>query len=80
MASLLWYVGRMAKWYTVLGTSDTMCIGRASIRGQILVNLVAGPVGSPLEEGAATQNNSRGLCGGTSSERYIMISSDLLKR
>ena len=70
----------MAKWYTVLGTSDTMCIGRASIRGQILVNLVAGSAGSPLEEGAATRSNSSGLRVETSSGRCILIPSDLLER
>ena len=34
----------------------------------------------PLEEGAATRSDSRGLCNEASSGRYILISSDLLKR
>ena len=80
MASLLYYTGRIAKWCIVLGASDTMCMVRAPIRGQILANLVAGPAGPPLEEGAAAQNDSSGLRGETSSGRYILISSDLLER
>ena len=35
---------------------------------------------TPLEEGAATQSDSRGLRGEASSRRYILISSNLLKR
>ena len=80
MASLLYYMGRIAKWCTVLGASDTMCMPCTPVKGQILANLVAGPVGPPLEEGAATRNDSRGLRGKASSGRYILISSDLLKR
>ena len=80
MASLLYYTGRIAKWCTVLGASDTICIAHTPVRGQILANLVAGPAGPPLEEGAAAQSNSRGLRGEASSGRYILISSDLLKR
>ena len=80
MASLLYYMGRIAKWCTVLGASDTMCVPHTPIRGQILANLMAGPAAPPLEEGAATQSDSRGLCGETSSGRYILISYNLLKR
>ena len=80
VASLLWYTGRIAKWCIVLGTSDTTCMACAPIRGQILTNLVADLVGPPLEEGAATRSNSRGLRGETSSGRYILIPSDLLER
>ena len=80
MASLLYYTGRIAKWCIVLGASDTMCMARAPIRGQILANLVVGPAGPPLEEGAAAQSNSRGLRGETSFGMYILISSDLLER
>ena len=57
-----------------------MCVPRTPVRGQILVNLVVGPAGPPLEEGVAMQNDSRGLRGETSSGRYILISSDLLKQ
>ena len=78
MASLLYYTGRIAKWCTVLGAFDTMCVPYTPIRGYILMNLMVGPVGP--EEGAATWSDSRGLRGETSSGRYILISSDLLKR
>ena len=80
MASLLHYTGRIARWCIVLGVFDTICMPYTPVRGQILANLVAGPARPPLEEGAAMRSNSRGLCGETSSGRYILISSDLLKR
>ena len=80
VASLLYYTGRIAKWCIVLGASNTMCMARAPIMGQILANLVAGPAGPPLEEGAAAQNDSSGLRSETSFGRYILISYDLLKR
>ena len=80
VASLLYYMGRIARWFTTLWASDIMCIARAPIKGQILANLVASPTGPPLEEGAATQSDSRGLRDEASSGRYILISYDLLKR
>ena len=80
MASLLYYTGRIAKWCTVLGASDIMCMPHTLVRGQILANLVVGSTGPPLEEGVATRSDSRGLRGEASSGRYILISSDLLKR
>ena len=52
VASWLYYTGRIAKWCTVLGAFDLMCMARAPIRGQIPANLVADPVGPLLEEGA----------------------------
>ena len=80
MASLLYYMGRIDKWCTVLRASNTMCMARAPIKGQILTNLVAGLAGPPLEEGIAARSDSRGLRGETSSGRYILISSDLLEQ
>ena len=79
MASLLYYTGRIVKWCTVLGASNTMCVPYTPVRGQIFANLVAGPIGPPLKEGVATRSDSRGLRNETSSKRYILISSDLLK-
>ena len=80
VTSLLYYTGRIAKWCTVLETSDTIYMPRTPVKGQILANLVASPVGPPLEEGAATRSDSRGLRGEASFGKYILISSDLLKR
>ena len=80
MANLLYYTGRIAKWCIVLGASDIMRMSRTPVRGQILANLVAGSTGPPLEEGATTRSDSRGLRGEASSGRYILISSDLLER
>ena len=61
VTSLLYYTGRIAKWCTVLGASGTICVPRTSVRDQILANLVAGPAGPPLEEGAATRSDSGGV-------------------
>ena len=80
VASLLYYTGRIAKWCTVLGASNIMRMPRTPVKGQILANLVAGSDGPPLEEGAATRSDSRGLRGEASSGGYILISSDLLKQ
>ena len=77
---LLYYTGRIAKWCTILGASDTMHMARAPIRGQILAKLVAGPAGPPLEEGVATQGDSRRLRGETSSRTYTLTPSDLLEQ
>ena len=79
VANLLYYTGRIAKWCRVLGASDIMRMSRTPVRGQILANLVAGSTEPPLEEGATTRSDSRGLRGEASSGRYILIFSDLLK-
>ena len=80
VTSLLYYTGRIAKWCTVLGASDIMCMPSTPVRGQILTNLVAEFAGPPLEEGASTWSDSRGLRGEANSGRYILISSNLLKQ
>ena len=80
VASLLYYTKRIARWCIFLGAFDTMCMARAPIKGQILVNLMAGLAGPPLKEGAAVRSDLRGLRGETSSRRYTLISSDLLER
>ena len=79
VASLLYYVGRIAKWYPVLGASNTMCVPCTPVRSQILANLVVKSTGPLLEEGASTQSDSRWLYGKASSGRYILISFDLLE-
>ena len=80
MANLLYYTGRIAKWCIVLRASDTMCMSCTPVRGQIIANLVVGLAGPPLEEEATTRSDSWGLHSEASSGRYILISSDLLKR
>ena len=80
VASLLYYTGKIAKWCTVLGASDIMCLPHTLVKGQILANLVAKSAGPPLEEEAAIRSDSRRLRSEASSGRYILIYSDLLKR
>ena len=80
VASLLYYTGKIVKWCTVLGASDIICMPCVLVRGQILANLVAEFAGPLLEEEATTRSDSGGLRGEASSGRYILISSDLLKR
>ena len=64
------YTGRIAKWGTVLGASDIKYMSRTSVKGQVLANLVAEFAEPPLEEVAATQSDSRGLCDGASSGNH----------
>ena len=80
MASLLYYTGRIVKWCTVLGAFNTMCVPHTPVRGQIFANLVAGPAGRPLEEGATMRSDSRRLRNETNSGMYILIPYDLLER
>ena len=80
VASLLYYTGKIVKWCTVLGASDIICMPYTPVRGQILGNLVDESAKPPLEEGAATRSDSRGLRDEASFGRYILISSNLLKR
>ena len=44
LKSVLWsvdYIGRIAKWGTILGAFDIKYIPRTSVKGQVLVDLVA---------------------------------------
>ena len=53
LRSLLWsadYTRRIAKWGTILGAFDIKYIPRTSIKGQVLMDLVAEFAESPLEE------------------------------
>ena len=48
------YTGRVAKWGTILGAFDIMYMPRTSVKGQVLVDLVAEftkpPTGAEVEE------------------------------
>ena len=50
------------------------------IRGQTPASLVAGPARPQLRERGAARSDSRGLRSGTSSGRYVWISSDALEQ
>ena len=56
-----------------------MCMARAPISSQILANLVAGPIGPPLEDRAAMRSDSRRLRIETSSEKCILTPFDPLE-
>ena len=47
---------RIAKWGTILVASDIKYMPRTSIKGQVLVDLVAEFTESPVEEGAEKQD------------------------
>ena len=49
-------MGRIAKWGTVLGAFDIKYMPRTSVKGQVLVDLVAEFAEPPLEGVAVTQN------------------------
>ena len=50
------YTKRIAKWGTILGVFDIKYMPRTSVKGQVLVDLVAEFVESPLEERMEEQN------------------------
>ena len=50
------YIGRIAKWGTILGAFDIKYMPHTSIKGQVLVNLVAEFGKAPLEERVQKQN------------------------
>ena len=50
------YIGRIAKWGTILGAFDIKYMPRTSVKGQVLVDLVAEFAEPSLEEEAETQD------------------------
>ena len=50
------YTGRITKWGTNLGTFDIKYMSRTSVKGQVIADLVAEFVESPLEEEGDKQN------------------------
>ena len=44
------YIGRIAKWGTILGAFDIKYMPRTFVKGQVLADLMAGFAESPLEE------------------------------
>ena len=44
------YTGRIAKWGIILGAFDIKYMPRTSVKGQVLVDLVAELIETPLEE------------------------------
>ena len=59
LKSLLWstdYIGRIAKWGTILLVFDIKYMSHTSVNGQVLANLMAEFFKSPLEEKLEKQN------------------------
>ena len=80
VASLLYHRGRTARRFTAQWASGTICVALAHTRGQTPANLVAGPFGPWLGKAVAARSTSRGLRGGTSSGRLVLVPSDPLER
>ena len=80
VAYLLYHRGRTAKRFTAQWAPSTMCVALALSRGQTPANLVAGPFGPQLRKAAAARSTSKGLHGGTSSGRLVLVPFDLLER
>ena len=57
------YVGRVAKWGTILGAFDIKYMPRTSIRGQVLMDLVAEFTEPPVEELKPSENIDKKLLG-----------------
>ena len=57
------YIGRVAKWGTILGAFDIKYMPRTSIKGQVLANLVAEFTEPPIEELESAENMDEKLVG-----------------
>ena len=72
------YTGRVAKWGTILGAFDIKYMSRTSIKGQVLVDLVAEFTKPLIEELKSVENMDEKLVGTTSQyglpawELYLM--------
>ena len=80
VASLLGHKRRTTRRFIAQRASGTMCVALALIKGQTPANLEAGPFGPRLRKATATRDTSRGLHGGTSSGRLVLVPSDPLER
>ena len=60
------YTGRIAKWGTILGAFDIKYIPCISVKGQVLADLMAEFVETPLEERVEKQNMDGNLVGAIS--------------
>ena len=80
VASLLYHRGRTARRFIAQRAFGTICVTLALVRGQTPANLMAGPFGPRLRKAVAVRSTSKGLRGGTSSERSILVPSDPLER
>ena len=63
------YIGRVAKWGTILGTFDIKYMPRTSIKGQVLADLVAEFTKPPIEELESAGNMDEKLVGTISQYR-----------
>ena len=80
MASLLYLKGRTVRWFTAPRASGTMCVALAPTKGQTPANLEAGPFRPRLRKATAARGTSRGLHGGTSFGRLVLVPSDPLEQ
>ena len=80
VASLLCHKRKTARQLTAQRASGTMCVAFAPTRGQTPVNLMIGPFGPRLRKAMAARSTSRGLRGGTSFGRLVLVPSDPLEQ
>ena len=65
------YIGRVAKWGTILGTFDIKYMPCTSIKGQVLADLVAEFTKPPIEELESAGNMDEKLVGTISQYRLL---------
>ena len=80
VAGLLYHKGRTARRFTAQRASGTMCVALTPTKGQTPANLMASPFGPQLRKAAAARSTSKGLRGGTSSRRLVLMPSDPLEQ
>ena len=80
VANLLGHKRRTARRFPAQRAPGTMCVALAPTRGQTPANLEADPFGPRLRMAATARSTSRGLRGGTSFERLVLVPSDPLEQ
>ena len=80
VASLLCHKRRIARQFIAQWASGIMCVVLAPTKGQTPSNLEVGPFGPRFRKAAATRGTSRGLRGGTSFGRLVVVPFDPLEQ
>ena len=80
VANLLGHKRRTARRFPDQRASGTMYVALTPAKGQTSANLEADPFRPKLRKAAAARSTSKGLCGGTSSRRLVLVPSDQLEQ
>ena len=79
VANLLGHKRRTVRRFPDQRASGTMYVALTPTKGQTSANLETDPFRPKLRKAAAARSTSKGLCGGTSSRRLVLVPSDPLE-